>query len=176
MWMLILFQRMLRNCQVVILQATFAEQAAMLRTPADSSISAHAPGWSTTLSRTRKGVRVMAAPDISSRPVAILFGKVGFDSVTNDATTVISSCQAECQPRPYVRCIVFVKHPALFVFQSSSNGCGGTAHVRCARRPCARDVLWVAYLSCHRGAPSCLSWVLAGAIPNILGSSALSLD
>merc|ERR1712241_1228871 len=85
-------------------KAAFAEQAAVLKTPAGSS--AQASGWSAvasvgaalgvmgaaSLSRTRKGAQVEAAPDMNSRQVAIPVGKAGFVGATKDAITVISRC------------------------------------------------------------------------------------
>merc|ERR1712012_881691 len=82
----------------------FAEQAGVLRTTAGST--AQASGWSAvasvgaalgvmgaaSLSRTRKGAQVEAAPDLSSRQVAIPVGRAGFVGATNDAITVITRC------------------------------------------------------------------------------------
>merc|ERR1712012_1314230 len=81
-----------------------AEQAAALGAPADSS--AQASGWSAaasvgaalgvmgvaSLSRARTGTRSEAAPDMSSRSVAIPVGKAGFVGASNDAITVITRC------------------------------------------------------------------------------------
>ena len=81
-----------------------AEQAPALEAPADSS--AQASGWSAaasvgaalgvmgvaSLSRARTGTRVEAAPDMSSRSVAIPVGKAGFVGATNGAITVITRC------------------------------------------------------------------------------------
>merc|ERR1712045_753149 len=47
-------------------------------------------GGAASLSRTRKGAQVEAAPDMSSRQVAIPVGKAGFVGATNDAITVVS--------------------------------------------------------------------------------------
>ena len=81
-----------------------AEQAPALEAPADSS--AQASGWSAaasvgaalgvmgvaSLSRARTGTRVEAAPDMSSRSVAIPVGKAGFVGATNDVITVMTRC------------------------------------------------------------------------------------
>merc|ERR1711899_446107 len=49
-------------------------------------------GGAASLSRARKGAQVEAAPDMSSRSVAIPVGKAGFVGATNDAITVITRC------------------------------------------------------------------------------------
>ena len=75
-----------------------------MEAPADSS--AQASGWSAaasvgaalgvmgvaSLSRARTGTRVEAAPDMSSRSVAIPVGKAGFVGATNGAITVNTRC------------------------------------------------------------------------------------
>jgi len=84
--------------------AAFAEEPVAPRTPAAGS--SQASGWSAvasvgaalgvmgaaSLSRGRTGAKAEAAPDMSSRQVAIPVGKAGFVGATNDAITVITRC------------------------------------------------------------------------------------